>query len=50
VCYFSRLISRAAQSYLSRIIGVPSYQSMTIRNWNTTVKLLEMLNAGDARS
>jgi uncharacterized protein (DUF1697 family) len=45
VCYFSRLSSRATQSYLSRIIGLPVYQSMTIRNWKTTVKLAELLDA-----
>jgi uncharacterized protein (DUF1697 family) len=44
VCYFSRLISRASQSYLSRVVGSPSYQSMTIRNWNTTIKLLALLD------
>jgi len=36
VLYFSRLISRAAQSHLSRVVSMPIYQSMTIRNWNTT--------------
>ncbi|MCI0554584.1 MAG: DUF1697 domain-containing protein, partial [Anaerolineae bacterium] len=36
VLYFSRLISKATQSHLTRIIGLPVYQSMTIRNWNTT--------------
>jgi uncharacterized protein (DUF1697 family) len=41
--YFSRLISRAAQSYLTKIIGMPVYQNMTIRNWNTTTKLLALL-------
>jgi uncharacterized protein (DUF1697 family) len=45
VCYFARLISRATQSYMSRIVGTPSYKSMTIRNWNTTVKLLALLDA-----
>jgi uncharacterized protein (DUF1697 family) len=43
VLYFSRLISKATQSRLARIIGTPVYQSMTIRNWNTTTKLLNML-------
>jgi uncharacterized protein (DUF1697 family) len=33
VLYFSRLISRASQSRLSRIVSMPIYQSMTIRNW-----------------
>ncbi len=46
VLYFSRLISRASQSYLSRIVGMPVYQRMTIRNWNTTTKLLSMMEAG----
>ena len=44
-CYFSRLIARAGQSYLSRVAGLPVYQSLTIRNWNTTVKLLELMDA-----
>lgn len=43
VLYFSRLISRAAQSRLSRVVSMPVYQSMTIRNWNTTRKLAEMV-------
>lgn len=43
VLYFSRLISRASQSRLSRVVSLPIYQSMTIRNWNTTVKLLQMM-------
>ena len=42
--YFSRLISRASQSYLTKIIGTSVYQNMTIRNWNTTTKLLELLS------
>lgn len=43
VLYFSRLTAKAASSRLSRIIGTPMYQNMTIRNWNTTVKLLDLL-------
>jgi uncharacterized protein (DUF1697 family) len=45
VLYFSRLTSRASQSRLARIISLPIYQSMTIRNWITTTKLLEMMEA-----
>jgi uncharacterized protein (DUF1697 family) len=45
VLYFSRLISKAAQSHLSRFVSTPAYQSVTIRNWNTTTKLTNM--AGD---
>lgn len=45
VLYFSRLDARASQSYLTRIIGMPIYQDMTIRNWNTTTKLLALMEA-----
>ena len=44
VLYFSRLISKATQSRMSRIISSPIYPSVTIRNWNTTTKLLAMMN------
>jgi uncharacterized protein (DUF1697 family) len=43
VLYFSRLISKATESQLSRIVGTPAYANMTIRNWNTTAKLLELM-------
>ena len=43
VLYFSRLVSKASQSRLSKIVSLPIYQSMTIRNWNTTTKLLRMM-------
>jgi uncharacterized protein (DUF1697 family) len=43
VLYYSRLISRASQSHLSRIAGTPAYQNMTIRNWNTTGRLLDLM-------
>jgi uncharacterized protein (DUF1697 family) len=45
VCYFSRLISRATQSYLSKIVGSPVYKDLTIRNWATTTKLLALMDA-----
>jgi uncharacterized protein (DUF1697 family) len=44
VLYFSRLISKAGQSYLSKVISLPIYQHMTVRNWNTTTKLFELMN------
>ncbi len=43
VLYFSRLTSQAAQSYLTKIITLPIYQHVTIRNWNTTTKLLALM-------
>jgi uncharacterized protein (DUF1697 family) len=44
VLYFSRLNSKAAQSHLARIVSKPVYKDMTIRNWNTTTRLLQMLD------
>ncbi len=41
--YFRRLISKASQSRLSRVVGLPIYRSLTIRNWNTTLKLAELV-------
>ena len=43
VVYFARLSERRAQSLLSKIMGTPEYQLMTIRSWTTTMKLLSLL-------
>lgn len=45
VLYFTRLTAKATQSRLGRIVQLPIYQRMTIRNWNTTVKLLALMDA-----
>jgi len=45
VLYFSRLKAKASQSRMSRITQLPIYQHMTVRNWTTTTKLLELANA-----
>jgi len=45
VLYFSRLISKASQSQLARVVSLPIYKSMTIRNWRTTTTLLRMMTA-----
>lgn len=42
--YFSRLIAQATKSYLPKIIQLPVYQFMTIRNWNTTMKLWGLMS------
>ena len=44
VLYFARLSERRAQSQLSRIVGTPEYQRMTIRSWTTTTRLLGLLD------
>jgi uncharacterized protein (DUF1697 family) len=43
VLYYSRLVSLAAQSRLSKLVSLPIYQQLTVRNWNTTTKLLELM-------
>lgn len=43
VIYFSRLISRVTSSYMPKVINLPIYKDMTIRNWNTTTKLLDLI-------
>ena len=45
VLYFSRLISKASRSRLSRLMSLPVYKDLTIRNWNTTTRLLQLLEA-----
>jgi uncharacterized protein (DUF1697 family) len=47
VIYSQRLSSQRTKSRLSKIMGTPVYKSMTIRNWNTTTKLLEILRKMD---
>lgn len=45
--YFQRLDARATQSRLSRVVSMPIYQNMTIRNWNTTTRLLRMMEEAE---
>ncbi len=47
VIYSQRLSAQRTKSRLSKIMGTPEYKSMTIRNWNTTAKLLEMIREMD---
>ena len=41
--YSSRLIKKATQSRMAKVIMKPEYKLMTIRNWNTTKKLAGMV-------
>jgi uncharacterized protein (DUF1697 family) len=43
VIYSQRLGAERSKSRLSKIVASPAYQSMTIRSWSTTVKLLSLL-------
>ena len=45
VIFHQRLSAERTKSRLSKIMATPFYKSMTIRNWATTSKLLEMLDA-----
>jgi uncharacterized protein (DUF1697 family) len=47
VIYSQRLSSQRTKSRLNKIMETPFYKSMTIRNWNTTTKLLEILHSMD---
>jgi uncharacterized protein (DUF1697 family) len=48
VIYFERLSAQRTKSRLSKIVGTPFYRSMTIRSWNTTTRLLEILRKLEA--
>lgn len=44
VLYFERLTAKASQSLFPKIVNLPAYKSMTIRNWNTTRELCRMIS------
>jgi uncharacterized protein (DUF1697 family) len=48
VLYFSRLVSKITQTQLTKIVGTPIYKQLTIRNWNTTTKLVRLLESDTA--
>jgi uncharacterized protein (DUF1697 family) len=48
VIYSQRLTALRTKSRLNRIMASPLYQSMTIRSWSTTMKLLDMVRDADA--
>ncbi|MFL5725611.1 MAG: DUF1697 domain-containing protein, partial [Chloroflexota bacterium] len=45
VIYSQRLSAERTRSRLGKIVGTQAYKSMTIRNWATTMALLERLEA-----
>lgn len=44
VFYYRRLTSKLSQSRISRIVNTPAYRYVTSRNWNTTTKLLALMD------
>lgn len=47
VIYSQRLSAERTKSRLNRIVGTPAYASMTIRSWQTTLALLELMRKRD---
>jgi uncharacterized protein (DUF1697 family) len=43
VIYMSCLISERTKSYISKIVETTIYKDISIRNWNTTEKLYELM-------
>lgn len=43
--YFRRLISKSAQSNLNKLPQRAAFKNITVRNWNTTMKLLGMIRS-----
>ena len=48
VIYSQRLSAQRTKSRLGKIVGTPAYKSMTIRSWQTTLALLERMEAPEA--
>ncbi|MDR0368926.1 MAG: hypothetical protein LBH82_07310, partial [Bacteroidales bacterium] len=43
VLYFKRLKEEITKTYLARIAGTPLYKYVTLRNWNTTEKIFNLM-------
>jgi uncharacterized protein (DUF1697 family) len=44
--YFSRVAAQASKTRITRLMSMPIFRQMTVRNWRTTTRLLEMLDDG----
>jgi hypothetical protein len=38
--------AQASKTRITRLMGMPIFQEMTVRSWGTTTRLLEMLDEG----
>lgn len=47
VIYSQRLSAERTKSRLGKIVASPLYKSMTIRSWQTTQKLMELMDEGE---
>jgi uncharacterized protein (DUF1697 family) len=43
--YFSRVAKQASKTRITRLLSMPVYRQMTVRNWRTTTRLLELLDS-----
>ena len=50
VIYSQRLSAQRTKSRLGKVMGTPAYKSMTIRSWQTTLALLELMEAPEAKT
>ena len=50
VIYSQRLSAQRTKSRLGKVMGTPAYKSMTIRSWQTTLALLERMEAPEAEA
>lgn len=41
--YFSRVAAQASKTRITRLMSMPVYRRMTVRNWRTTTRILAML-------
>jgi uncharacterized protein (DUF1697 family) len=41
--YFSRVAAQASRTRITRLMSMPIYRQMTVRNWRMTKRLVEML-------
>ena len=41
--YFSRVAAQASKTRITRLMSMPVFRQMTVRNWRTTTRLFEML-------
>ncbi|TFD52956.1 DUF1697 domain-containing protein [Cryobacterium frigoriphilum] len=47
VIYFSRVAAQAGKTRITRLLAMPMFQQMTMRNWRTTTTLLTLLDASE---
>ncbi|PJJ63790.1 DUF1697 domain-containing protein [Compostimonas suwonensis] len=45
--YFSRVAAQATTTRITRLMGMPVFRQMTVRNWRTTTRLLQLLDGDE---